>query len=177
MNKGSKFALPAALALAGIAAIVFVLVAHASASRADGWSQVRATIERVDSTGITYRYDTAAGPQRSVGTAAGTYNAGSQVLVYVNPADPKDSLLQLPARPSIWPALAGGLAILFGVALGVYNWRKPAAMQRVPSAKKGTAPGTGTAKGRRPAPPMSRLRPPAPVKREAPVHDDVTGPD
>ena len=176
MNKGSKFALPAALVLAGIAAIVFVLVAQASASRADRWSQVRATIERVDATGITYRYDTAAGPQRSVGTAAGTYNAGSQVLVYVNPADPKESLLQLPARPPIWPALAGGLAILFGVALGVYVWRMPV-MQRVPISKKGTGPGNGTAPGRRPAAPMSRLRPPPAVKREAPVHDDVTGPD
>jgi len=176
MNNGSKFALPAALVLAGIAAIVFVLVGHASASRADRWSQVRATIERVDATGVTYRYDTAAGPQRSVGTGVGTYSAGGQVLVYVNPADPRESLLQLPARPPIWPALAGGLAILFGVALGVYVLRMPA-MQRVPIPKKGTGPGNGTAKGRRPAPPMSRLRPPAPVKRDAPVHDDVTDAD
>jgi hypothetical protein len=95
----------------------------------------------------------------------------------VNPADPKESLLALPARPPIWPALAGGLAILFGVALGVYVWRMPATTQHVPVPKKGTGPGNGTAPGRKPAPPLSRLRPPPAVKREAPVHDDVTGPD
>jgi Protein of unknown function (DUF3592) len=179
MNKGWSLALPAAMVLAGIAAIVYVLVASASASRSDRWSQVRATVERVDASGVAYRYDTVGGPQRSTGTGTGTYAAGSKVLVYVNPANPAESLLQLPPRPPFWPALAGGVAILFGAALGGYVWWRKPAMSRAKPAGKDTAPGkNGTNPGpRKAAPPMSRLRPPPAVKREAPVHDDVTDAD
>ena len=146
---------PAALVLAGMAAIGGVLVAHRSASRADDWLQARATIERVEGRNVTYRYDAGGRAQRGTAVADRSHAAGAQVLVYVNPADPAESMLQLPRRAPVWPAVAGGVAVVAGLAVGVSFFMQERKKQQVKVVRKA-------------APPLSRLRPPPSIKRTAP---------
>ena len=154
--------LPAALVLAGIAALVGALAAHRSASRADDWLQTRATIERVDGRNVTYRYEAGGRAQRGTAVSDQTHAAGAPVLVYVDPAEPAQSLLQLPRRPPVWPAFAGALSLLAGLAFGTYF------LLHERKSTKAPAPQQQAKGGRKPAPPLSRLRPPPSIKRTAP---------
>ena len=170
MKKGWNLALPVALVLAGVATMAFVLVTTMDASRANEWGQSRATIQSVTGTTISYLYEAGGRAQRATQSGVrGSYAEGATVLVYVNPANPAESLLQLPPRPSTWPAFAGALSILSGVAIGAHSLRAPSSTMK----RLKTKPGKGV---RRPAAPMSRLRPPPPVKRVAPdeVPEDLT---
>ena len=160
--KRAWIAVSAALVLAGVAAIVSVSVATRHAARADHWMQVRATVERVEGGSVAYRYE--AGGTTHGGTAparkGAIYTVGGPVLVYVNPANAAESLLDLPPRPATWPTAAGVVMLLAGAALGFWSWQgaRP---------KEGSAPRQAPAKGtgdttsrRRKAPPLARLQPP-----------------
>lgn len=184
----------AACLIAGIVVLALYGAAHAEASSGNDWTQQIGTIEkdaplayRYDVDGRTYRSgrvtfgDAAVNEERARALA---YKTGQRVLVYVNPADPSEAVLELGRRPTSWvQPLAGGLLILIGVALGVYHF----AMQRPAAAHpRKTSPGdttlarrsapivrTGDTTSRR-TPPLSRLKPPPTVKRKAP-EDEPTG--
>lgn len=153
----------AALVVAGIAVIVSAVSAQKKASRADNWDQKRGVVERVQGGNVAYRYD--AGGTTHRGSAPGhprvTYTAGKRVLVYVNPAAPAESVLELPVRPPNWPIAAGAVTMLIGAGLGVgasQMEKKPS----LPAGKKPTkVPGDTTT--RRKSPPLARLKPPPPA--------------
>jgi hypothetical protein len=153
MSRTGWMIVAAALVLAGLAAMVSVFVAGRIAARSDDWKQTAATVERVEGTKVEYRYDAGGTTHRAAGPArpGGLYAPGRVVVAYVNPANPAESLLDLPPRPPMWPNVAGTLSILFGAAIAAWFWRaanaKKKAVVRKPVRK-----------------PMSRLQPPPPVK-------------
>ncbi len=153
--------------IGGIACLAGLALANKAASRTDQWTQVVATIERAGlrpgAVELTYRYDVAGSHQRK---AAGTlgirdesdgsallerYGAGRPVLIYVNPSDPSQSVLEHPRRPSPWPIYPGVFLLIFGMALGIFFWRQQSRRSVV--------------QPRKPSRPMSRLRPPPSIKR------------
>lgn len=179
--------------IAGIAVLASYSMALREASSGDDWTQKIATIEKESP--VTYRYDAGGRTHRSgrvtFGDAAVNearakalgYKPGQRVLVYVNPADPADAVLELGRRPTGWgQPLAGGLLILVAAALGVYLF-VPQQPKAAPPPRK-TFPGEATASRKprngestmsrrtgdtstsRRTPPLSRLKPPAPVKRK-----------
>lgn len=152
--------------VAGIAVIVSSTAAQRKASRADGWDQKRGIVERVEGANVAYRYDAGGGTHRGQAPARPrfVYKVGKPVLVYVNPAAPAESLLELPARPATWPVLAGALALLVGAALAFWSWQEG---RRTPlSRAKRPARPSGDTTTRRKAAPMSRLKPPPPTPRK-----------
>lgn len=167
--------LAAVVIVAGIAAIVSSTAAQREASRADDWDQKRGVVERVEGGNVAYRYE--AGGTTYRGAAPGhprvTYTAGKRVLVYVNPAAPAESLLELPTRPSTWPMTAGVLALIVGAGTAVGAWLQGGRTPSVAAKKPGKVSGDTTTR-RTAAAPLSRLKPPppAPWKREG---GDVDG--
>lgn len=157
--------LAAVVIVAGIAMIVSSSAAQREASRADTWDQKRGVVERVEGGNVAYRYEAGGATHRGQAPARPRfiYTAGKPVLVYVNPAAPAESLLELPGRPSNAPLLAGAVALLVGAAIAVggllLGRGTPA-----PAKKPGKVSGDTTA--RRQAPPMSRLKPPPPAPRK-----------
>jgi hypothetical protein len=144
--------------LAGIAAIVSVTAANRRAARANDWMQTRASVERVEGTRVTYRYDAAGSTHRvsSEGRPQVRYSAGAPILAYVNPQNPAEAVLDLPPRPESWPVVAGGLAMFLGGVMTFWFARGSAtvaAKKRVEAAARRT-----------PARPMERLQAPPPVK-------------
>ena len=158
----------AVLVIAGIAAIVSVQMAEKNADRANDWTQVRAKVERAGGTSVAYQYDAGGATQHATGQTqrARNYRVGDPVLVYVNPANPGDSLLELPPRPPTWPTMAGAVSILIGALLLGFYWRDSHAhsfARKKFVAGDTTGTGTGTRR-RRKAPPLARLQPPPAVK-------------
>ncbi|HYC88050.1 MAG TPA: DUF3592 domain-containing protein [Thermoanaerobaculia bacterium] len=156
--------LAAALALAGIAAIVSSTAAQRNASRANDWDQKRGTVERVEGANVAYRYEAGGATQRGSAPARPrvTYTAGRPVLVYVNPANPAESLLELPPLPPTWPLAAGSVLLLVAAVLAFFalqEGRKTVAAAKPAPSKVG---GDTTERRRAAAPPMSRLKPPPP---------------
>lgn len=159
MNRGLKWGITAALIGIGVAALVSVIVANGVRARTDGWTQARGTIERIearaDGSAVTYSYEAGGRAHRSTATlaSAGGYQAGATVIVYVNPENTAESLLQLPRRPPLWPIPAGVVAIMAGGALGAFFWQEERTRRAKTAARKA-------------APPLSRLKPPPPVVRK-----------
>jgi hypothetical protein len=168
MKNWIRFVVPALLVAAGIGLLVNLAIASKAASRTDQWSQAIGRIETVairpNGVELSYRYEvggtTHANPRgvltvrNNPGEAAlrSRYAPGRSVLIYVNPADAAESILEHPARPSYWPLYAAVFLIPAGIALALYAWRHPA--KAVPPKVNRTA-----------SPPLSRLRPPPSVKR------------
>lgn len=158
-----------ALIIAGIAAIAGVYAANAAASGKGKWVQTLATIDRVDSQSVAYHYNSGGGTHASTAPLLPNdrFAQGGKVLIYVNPADPAQSLLRLPARPPQAPMVAGLVAVIVGVSLAIYFWRTtktpPPAAQ---TAKSFDTTQKGKKPERTPSPPMSRLRPPPQVIRK-----------
>ena len=160
-----------ALIVAGMAAIAGVYVKNEAASGKGKWEQTLATIDRVESQSVAYRYTS--GGRALTSTAPllpnDRFAPGGKVLIYVNPADRAQSLLRLPARPPQWPMVAGLVAVIVGAALAVYAWRAtkttpPAPVQNAKSSLDSTQ--KGKKPERKPSPPLSRLRPPPQVIRK-----------
>jgi hypothetical protein len=94
--------------IAGIALIVMWAVSDQAASRGNDWTQVIATIESAHpqegGLHISYRYEYASGQHRNPeghltipegarpGSITARYAAGRQVLAYVNPSAPAESI-------------------------------------------------------------------------------------
>lgn len=148
------------IVLAGIAAIVSVGVASKNAARANDWVQTRATVERVEGTNVTYRYESGGGTHRvtSAGRPRVSYDTGKILLAYVNPENPAQAMLDLPPRPAMWPVVAGTVASLVGIGMAIAFARQPGDPSAAKKAKKG-APAKPT-----PRRPMERLQAPPPVK-------------
>jgi hypothetical protein len=165
-----------ALVIAGAAALVFANMAAREASRANGWAQAAATVERADATSVTYRYEVNGVMQRGTNPPRpnAIYDPKRRILVYVNPANPAESLIDLPPLPPSWPIAAGAIALVVGVLSAIVFWRMPATGRGRPAIHR-TAAGDATGKGKRrrkPAP-MSRLQPPPPVKWKRGADDET----
>ena len=117
-----------ALVVAGAAALVFANMAAREASRANGWAQATATVERADARSVTYRYEVNGVMQRGTNPPRrnAIYDAKRSILVYVNPVNPAESLIDLPPLPPSWPTAAGAIAIVVGVLSAILSWRLPA---------------------------------------------------
>ena len=157
----------AVLVIAGIAAIVSVQMAEKNSDRANDWTQTRAKVERAAGSSVSYSYEAGGATHRATGQTqrAANYRAGETALVYVNPANAGESMLELPPRPPTWPTMAGAVAILVGALLLGFYWRDSHAKSF--ARKKfvaGDTTGTGTGTRRRKAPPLARLQPPPSVK-------------
>lgn len=170
MKKPSRYVLPALLVISGLGLLVSMAVAQRIAVRTQNWTQAIGRIETVTllngAVDVTYRYD-AAGPSRAASRGTLTvrnspsevalhtrYAPGRSVLIYVNPADPTDSVLEHPARPSHLPLYGAAILIASGIALARFPGR--AHSRAKVSAAKPVRPASA---------PMSRLRPPPSVKR------------
>ena len=155
--------------VAGIVVIVMWALADQEASRGNDWTQVIATIEKANvqpgAVDIAYRYTFGGSEHRNPAgrltlregsrqsNVAARYAPGRQILTYVNPAAPAESLLEPKPRPSSIHIIAGVALLIIGLPLATYflTVKQPAAAQK---------------KVRRPAPPLSRLKPPPPAPRK-----------
>jgi hypothetical protein len=81
------------------------------------------------------------------------------VLIYVNPANPSEAVLELGRRPPQWPSVTGGLAMFAGIALSFGFWRLGTGRPQRKKVKK-------------PSRPLARLKPPPPIKRPPPPPED-----
>jgi Protein of unknown function (DUF3592) len=171
MKKALSILLPAVPLILGIAFLAGLAVAHKKASRSDGWTQIIATVEKADvrpgGLDVAYRYEVGGSQHRNPSgsltiraaadqaTLLDRYRPGRTLLAYVNPANPAESILEFPPKPASWPLIAGVVLLIIGIVLAIFSWRQRAQRQSVKR------------RPRRPAAPMSRLKPPPPpVKRE-----------
>jgi hypothetical protein len=168
MTKPARFLIPALPVLLGIALLAFYGAATKRASRTNGWLQAVGFIEKATvrdgGADLVYRFEAGGAVHRNPnGTitdgsgrqaVAARYRAGRQVLVYVNPANAAESVLEHPRNPHPWPLIAGPILIIVGISLAIFFIRQPALL----GAQKQAA-------ARKAAPPMSRLRPPPAIKR------------
>lgn len=159
-----------ALVVAGIAAIAGVYVQNEAASGKGKWVQTLATIDRVEPRSVAYRYNSGGRAHASAAPLLPNdrFAPGGKVLIYVNPADPRQSLLHLPARPPQGPMMAGMVAVIVGVSLALYVWRATKTPRRSARNAKSSLDSTQNGKNgaRKASPPMSRLRPPPQVVRK-----------
>jgi len=169
MNRTVVTAVAVVCLTIGIALISLHWQAMSLAAVGQDWTQTIGTIESVGSA-VTYRYDVGGRRYRSSRIAIGSdlggemakaYRAGQTLLVYVNPANPAESILQFAPRPGWIRPMGGGLAIFAGVGFGVLVFLARSRQKKVPA--RTTSPGL----------PMSRLRPPPSVKRQPPPGDDT----
>jgi hypothetical protein len=170
MKKAVTFVVPAILVLFGLTLMASYLLAVKSASRSNQWTQTRATIEKVaagtsEPLDVIYRYEVAGHEYRSTLVTLGTisksdvpsrlqrYTVGRTVLIYVNPTNPAEAVLELGQHPGNWRLLAGWFFIYLGIATAIVLWwrNKRSLQKRV----------------RRPGRPMSRLKPPQVKRRDA----------
>jgi len=160
--------------IAGIALIVLWALADAAASRGNDWTQVLATIESAraqeGALQIAYRYEHGGRQYRNPaghltlreGTHAGSiatrYAAGRQILAYVNPSAPPESILEPQPRPSPVNLIAGVVLLIIGLPIGGYLFlQKPARKNNNNKNRK---------RARKPSAPLSRLKPPPSVPRK-----------
>jgi hypothetical protein len=157
-------------AIAGLALILLWLQADKAASRGGDWSQVLATIEsstlQPDGADIAYRYEYGSRDYRnpsghltlrqgSSPANAARYARGRQILAYVNPSAPAESMLEPSPRPSSFNVIAGVVLLIIGLPVGTYLLRGKPSMQ---SKKRRPV--------RRPSKPLARLKPPPPAPRK-----------
>lgn len=178
MNRNAVTGLAIACLIAGAVCLALYVVGQASASRGRDWTQKLGTIDRVTPEAVTYRYevDERAHTVTDDRAQSGRYRQGQRVVIYVNPENPADSLLELGRRPNPWTGAAAAVLLLIGAGVGAYalTLRKtpgPAANASDAPARTPTPPAKGA---RGSAPPLSRLRPPPSIPRRAP-EDDTTG--
>jgi hypothetical protein len=162
-------------AIVGIALIVIWAMADNAASRGNDWTQVLATIESAKvqpgAVDIAYRYEYGGRPYRNPAghlTIRGgakpdaRYAAGRQILTYVNPATPSESILEPAPRPSSVNIIAGVVLLIIGIPLAIFLLREkqPQFRGRRKPVRKMTKPGTPSKSGKPTTKSMSRLKPP-----------------
>lgn len=176
MNRNAVIGLAIAGLIAGAVFLALYGSGQASASRGRDWTQKLGTVDRVTPQAVTYRYETNERPHTATdnGAEARRYRQGQRVVVYVNPANPAESLLEFGRRPSPWTAAAGAALLLIGVALGGYALTLGRSVRPVvigdDTLRRAPLPQGNVARGS--APPLSRLRPPPSIPRKAPEDDD-----
>lgn len=165
-------------AIAGIVLIVMWAMADKAASRGNDWTQVLATIESANAQpgaiDIAYRYEYGGRSYRNPSgrltlregaKPSARYTAGGQVLAYVNPATPSESLLEPKRRPSSVNLIAGIVLLIMGIPVAIFllRERQPQFRGRRRPVRKMTKPGTPSkppSKPSQPSRPSSRLKPP-----------------
>jgi hypothetical protein len=156
--------------IAGLALIILWLQADKAASRGGDWTQVLATIESAtlqsDRADIAYRYEYGGRDYRnpsahltlrqgSSPTNAARYARGRQILAYVNPSVPAESMLEPSPRPSSVNVIAGVVLIIIGLPVGTYLLRGKPSIR-----------GKKRRPIRKPSKPLARLKPPPPAPRK-----------
>jgi uncharacterized protein DUF3592 len=166
MKKAVMFLVPAILVAIGIALIASYKVDATAAARSDGWTQARGTIEKIaegterNPIDVTFRYEFSGREYRANQVTLGKltkkdvpsrlahYTVGRTVLIYVNPANPSEAVLELGKHPARGPLVAGSNLIYLGIAVAVVLWWRGRQRTR--------------RRVRRPGQPMSRPKPPKP---------------
>jgi Protein of unknown function (DUF3592) len=162
--------------IAGLILIVTWYQANEAASRGGDWTQVLATIESAtmqpDGADLGYRYEYGGRDYRNPSAHltlrqgsreanAARYARGRQILTYVNPSAPAESMLEPSPRPSSVNVILGVVLLIIGLPLGTYFLRGP-------SIRGGS--GRRFAKKRKPirkpTKPLARLKPPPSVPRK-----------
>lgn len=115
----------AAAALAGLALIVAFFANEKSSSASNLWTQALAKVDTVaagDPAAVEYRYSFHGRDYAGKGNAqAGRFTAGQTALIYVNPGNPAESVIELGRRPSQWLWISGVFVLVFGTAVGLFN--------------------------------------------------------
>lgn len=178
MNRNAVAGLAIVCLITGAVSIALYASGQASASRGRDWTQVLGTIDAVTPEAVTYRYEVNERAHTVTDNQAqsGRYRQGQRVLIYVNPANPAESLLELGRRPNPWTAAAGALFLLTAAALGGFALTLRKSVGVTANANgigERTHPGK-PARGN--APPLSRLRPPPSIPRKAPDDDTTVNP-
>ena len=162
MKKPLVIVVQLALVILGIVLIATYTMAIQSAGHTSLWKQAAGTIETVagtESGELAVRYEHDGREYRSEHLAfharRDPYRVGQPVIVYVNPANPAEAMVEAARRPSPWQPIGGGFAVLLAGTLVLFFRRQIA----LPTLRKPV---------RKPAAPMSRLRPPTPIKRTEP---------
>jgi hypothetical protein len=181
MNRNAVTGLAIACLIAGAVFLALYGAGQASASRGRDWTQKLGTIDQVTPEGVTYRYEAneRAHTMTDKGAQSGRYRQGQRVVIYVNPANPAESLLELGRRPDPWTAATSAVLLLIGAGLGGYALtlrRNAGPAVNVKDSPARTPPPPANL-GRGSAPPLSRLRPPPSIPRKAPEDDDTTATD
>jgi hypothetical protein len=163
MRKTLVIVVPLAFAILGIVLLATYTTAIQSTNRTSLWTQAAANIEKVTGTesgeiAVRYEHDGRAYRAEHLSFHARTdpYRTGQPVIVYVNPANPAEAVVEAARRLSPWQPIGGGFALLIAGILALFFRRQSAVRtRRKPVRRSG-------------GPPMSRLRPPAPIKRTEP---------
>jgi hypothetical protein len=143
------------------------LRARADAAVGRQWPQTVATIERATRP-VTYRFqfDGLTYTTTDVHASPARYRVGQQVVVYVNPANPAQSLLERRRQPDWTMLMIAGGSLFLAVAFAAFGFLQ--SRPRYATSKRGT--GTKTPVPRRHRP-MERLRPPPSVPRPPPPEE------
>lgn len=181
MNRNAVTGLAIVCLIAGAVFLALYGGGQASASRGRDWTQKLGTIDQVAPEGVTYRYEAneRAHTMTDKRAQSGRYRQGQRVVIYVNPANPAESLLELGRRPDPWTAAAGAALLLIGAGLGGYalTLRRSAGSPASGNDTATRTPNPASNAVRGSAPPLSRLRPPPSIPRKAPEEDDTTASD
>jgi len=168
MKKVLGVIVPVALVAFGIGLIIAFTRASESATQTSGWRQAAGVVDRVgvgDAEEVAYHYKVEGSEHRGTQAIANRrdrYRAGQALIVYVNPTLPTESRLEPAPHPSPWLWIGGTFSILVAATLASYSRfakRRPLPKKR-PHKKSAPKPNVP-----RKSAPMSRLRPPAPLKR------------
>lgn len=180
MNRNTVTGLAIACLIAGAVCLALYAGGQASASRGRDWTQRLGTIERVTPEAVTYRYEVDERPHTMTDDRAqsGRYRQGQRVVIYVNPSNHAESLLELGRRPNPWTGAAGAVLLLIGAGVGAYALTLPRMPSQAANASDAPArtPTPPAKPARGSAPPLSRLRPPPSIPRRAPDDDTTRDP-
>lgn len=165
--------------IAGLALILTWYQANEAASHGGDWTQVLATIESAtlqpDGADLGFRYEHGGREYRNPSAHltfrqearaanAARYARGRQILAYVNPNAPAESMLEPSPRPSSVKVILGVVLLIIGLPLGTYFLRGPApgrpyGKKRRPLRKPAKPP-------TKPTRPLARLKPPPSIPRK-----------
>ncbi|MEO8378045.1 MAG: DUF3592 domain-containing protein [Acidobacteriota bacterium] len=169
MKKASAVIVPLVLLALAVALFISSGMASKQAARTSSWTQAEGTIDKVSGTSggeLAAGYDYEGRQYRNEHLAFSNrrdpFRVGQSVIVYVNPANPSESVVQHAPQPSDWLNAGGAISVVLAGILAFFLRRQatPRTSRRRPVQRKG-APASVPRK----AAPMSRLRPPAPIRR------------
>lgn len=176
MNRNVTAGLAFACLAVGAVFIALYASGQASASRGRDWTQQIGSIEAVTPNGVTYRYEVNGDSHTATdeGAHSSRYRPGQRVVIYVNPADSAEALLEFVPRPNPWTAATGAILFFSGAAVAGYvlTQRKAVSVTSDPDDAALSAPQPQPKMTRVNAPPLSRLRPPPSIPRRAPDDED-----
>lgn len=161
--------------IAGLVLIALWIQGDQAAGRGNDWTQVIATVDssaaQADGMEIAYHYDFGGRQYRNPSghltirqdskRVASRFAKGREVLAYVNPTTPSESMLEPQPRPSPTQLIVGIVLLIIGLPVGTFFLRDKPGRTKGRRRKKPSAP-----PAKRPSRPMERLKPPPPMPRK-----------